>query len=121
ILKICNALTCKFEIGSPLACLYLLGNPDHYSSHVFVPFYWRNYVTRVASYWKDNANVLSNASAEQLNDVQSLDDVDDEENMMFMSKNGDISGRCVTDNYVHRPSIYENVCLYDWIQYSTRK
>ncbi|KAF8225924.1 hypothetical protein L208DRAFT_1304488 [Tricholoma matsutake] len=40
--KIVNALTAKMEIGSPMACMYLLGNPDHYTSHKFVNFYWRN-------------------------------------------------------------------------------
>ncbi|KAF9470391.1 hypothetical protein BDN70DRAFT_821443, partial [Pholiota conissans] len=41
ILKIVNALTSKLEIGSPMACMYLLGNPDHYTSHEFVPFWWK--------------------------------------------------------------------------------
>ncbi|KAH6902964.1 hypothetical protein BKA70DRAFT_1026192, partial [Coprinopsis sp. MPI-PUGE-AT-0042] len=41
---ITNALTSKMEIGSPLASMYLLGNPDHYTSHEFVPFYWRKYI-----------------------------------------------------------------------------
>ncbi|KAF6742918.1 hypothetical protein DFP72DRAFT_829270, partial [Ephemerocybe angulata] len=40
-------LTARLEIGSPLACLYLLGFPDHYTSHKFVPFFWRRYVNRV--------------------------------------------------------------------------
>jgi hypothetical protein len=33
IMKMVNALSSKMEIGSPMACLYLLGNPDHYTSH----------------------------------------------------------------------------------------
>jgi len=45
--KIVNALTSKMEIGSPMACLYLLDNPDHYTSHTFVPFWWRTYVSEV--------------------------------------------------------------------------
>lgn len=35
LVKIVNALSSKMEIGSPLASLYLLGNPDHYTSHDF--------------------------------------------------------------------------------------
>ncbi|KDR75357.1 hypothetical protein GALMADRAFT_45270, partial [Galerina marginata CBS 339.88] len=41
--KIVNALTVKMEVGAPMASMYLLGNPDHYTSHRFVPFYWKNY------------------------------------------------------------------------------
>ena len=28
----------RLEIGSPMASMYLLGNPDHYISHEFVNF-----------------------------------------------------------------------------------
>ena len=30
VTKMVNALTAKLEIGSPMASMYLLGNPDHY-------------------------------------------------------------------------------------------
>ncbi|KAF9547539.1 hypothetical protein CPC08DRAFT_648747, partial [Agrocybe pediades] len=43
IMKIVNSLASKMEIGSPMACLYLLDNPDHYTSHTFVPFWWKSY------------------------------------------------------------------------------
>ena len=42
--KMVNALTARMEIGSPMASLYLLGNPDHYTSHKFTLFYWKNFV-----------------------------------------------------------------------------
>jgi len=32
--KMVNTLTAKMEIGSPMASLYLLGNPDHYKPQV---------------------------------------------------------------------------------------
>lgn len=50
--KIVNALTAKMEIGSPMANMYLLGNPDHYTGHEVVNFYWRNYVQEIQSAWK---------------------------------------------------------------------
>jgi hypothetical protein len=34
--KIANLLTTKTEMGSPMICHYLLGFPDHYTSHKFV-------------------------------------------------------------------------------------
>ena len=45
--KIVNALTAKLEIGGPMASLYLLGNPDHYTNENFVVFYWKSYVAEV--------------------------------------------------------------------------
>ncbi|KAJ6585466.1 hypothetical protein B0H19DRAFT_925087 [Mycena capillaripes] len=42
--KMVNSMSAKMEIGSPMASLYLLGNPDHYTSHKYVPFAWRPYV-----------------------------------------------------------------------------
>ena len=39
VTKLVNALTAKLEIGSPMASMYLLGNPDHYTSHTFINFY----------------------------------------------------------------------------------
>jgi hypothetical protein len=32
------------EIGSPMASMYLLQNPDHYTSHIFIPFWWKLFV-----------------------------------------------------------------------------
>ncbi|RXW15199.1 hypothetical protein EST38_g10656 [Candolleomyces aberdarensis] len=40
------------QIGGPMAAMYLLGNPDHYTSHYFVPFYWKPYVTDVLQAWE---------------------------------------------------------------------
>jgi hypothetical protein len=44
VTKLVNALTAKLEISSPFASLYLLGNPDHYTSHTFINFYWKGFV-----------------------------------------------------------------------------
>ncbi|TFK53512.1 hypothetical protein OE88DRAFT_1626501, partial [Heliocybe sulcata] len=41
--QIVNSLSVKMEIGAPMASAYLLGNPDHYTSHRFKTVYWRAY------------------------------------------------------------------------------
>ncbi|KAJ3753346.1 hypothetical protein EV360DRAFT_97053 [Lentinula raphanica] len=41
ITRVINLLSTKLELGSPMISLYLLQNPDHYTSHEFVPFYWK--------------------------------------------------------------------------------
>ena len=45
--KVANLLSAKAEMGAPMIAMYLLGNPDHYTSHTFVPFYWQSYVQEV--------------------------------------------------------------------------
>ena len=47
IAKIANLLSAKAEMGAPMICMYLLGNPDHSTSHTFVSFYWQTYVAEV--------------------------------------------------------------------------
>ncbi|KAJ7109036.1 hypothetical protein C8R43DRAFT_846393, partial [Mycena crocata] len=42
--KMVNSMSAKLEIGSPMASMYILGNPDHYASHEYVPFAWRPFV-----------------------------------------------------------------------------
>jgi len=49
--KVVNALTAKIGIGGPMASLYLLKHPDHYTSHKFKTFYWKSYVQVVHSVW----------------------------------------------------------------------
>ncbi|KAJ3520697.1 hypothetical protein NMY22_g12638 [Coprinellus aureogranulatus] len=72
IVKVVNSLSSKMEIGAPMAALYLLQNPDHYTSHQFVPFYWKNYSNYVQSQW---AGLLNNADTDDLDDPNETDDV----------------------------------------------
>jgi len=44
------------KIGGPMASLYLLKHPDHYTSHKFKPFYWKSYVQEVRSAWTSSDN-----------------------------------------------------------------
>jgi hypothetical protein len=50
--QIVNSLTAKMEIGAPMAAMYLLGNPDHYTDHKFHTFYWRSYVFEARHLWQ---------------------------------------------------------------------
>ena len=59
--QIVNSLIVKMEIGAPMAAMYLLGNPDHYTDHKFCAFYWKSYVCEARSPWKmdmDNQKVI---------------------------------------------------------------
>ncbi|KAJ3898664.1 hypothetical protein F5879DRAFT_812223, partial [Lentinula edodes] len=49
--KIVNLLTTKMELGGPMVCMYLLGNPDHYTDHKFKNFYWRSFINEARRFW----------------------------------------------------------------------
>ncbi|TFK61825.1 hypothetical protein BDN72DRAFT_731007, partial [Pluteus cervinus] len=49
--KIVNTISAKMELGAPMVCMYLLGNPDHYTNFQFRPFYWSNFVNKVRDAW----------------------------------------------------------------------
>ncbi|KAJ7628135.1 hypothetical protein DFH06DRAFT_965393, partial [Mycena polygramma] len=99
------------EIGSPMASLYLLGNPDHYASHKYVSFAWRQYVQFVRSHW------VSDLPVEETDEYTK----DDEERIPI----GRLDGRFVpasnVDDYRYRPLIHENLTLYEWVQTSEKK
>src|ERR1700677_4888162 len=96
--KIVNALTAKLEIGGPMASLYLLGNPDHYTNQNFVVFYWKSYVTEVLKAWKQDSDVQSDK-------VILLKNVD-----------GEFIGLSIVDDYKYRPYELSDKSLYEWIQ-----
>jgi hypothetical protein len=86
ILKMVNALSSKMEIGSPMASMYLLGNPDHYTSHQFIPFWWRSYVTHI-----QNTNINKHSKSNDieiqnheitLHEKMHVDETEKDDNMM---------------------------------------
>jgi hypothetical protein len=100
--QIVNALTSKLEVGAPMASLYILGNPDHYTNQNFVVFYWRSYLTEVLKAWKQVGDV-------QLDKVVLLKNVDSE-----------YIGLSTVDDYMYWPYQLSDKSLYEWIQISTR-
>ncbi|KAJ7808829.1 hypothetical protein B0H13DRAFT_1668446 [Mycena leptocephala] len=103
-----NSMSTKLEIGSPMAAMYILGNPDHYKSHTFVNFAWRSYVSFVKNAWKVRTG--------------NGEDQDEFDDMMFMKNdNGSYVACSSVDDYRYRPIAYENVTLFEWIQCSEKK
>ena len=99
--KIVNLLSAKAEMGSPMICMYLLGNPDHYTSHTFVPFYWQSFVTQVR---------------------QDFDEYEQEvQKITLIKKKGKIVGLSPVYDYIYRSPDLEDLCLYDWVQRFQRK
>ena len=99
-----NMLTAKLEMGQPMAGLYLLGNPDHYTSHKFPTFYWKNYVREALKPWRSQ---------------EDLETILPEKVVVQKSQNEYIGFSSVHD-YMYRPKAYEDKTLYEWIQMASR-
>src|ERR1700678_2671096 len=95
--KVANLLSAKAEMGAPMICMYLLGNPDHYTSHSFIPFYWQSYVGEVRRIFKE-------ISEEQ------------QPKLMLIKKKNKIVGLSPVQDYMHRAPELEHVSLYEWIR-----
>ncbi|KIK54341.1 hypothetical protein GYMLUDRAFT_138525, partial [Collybiopsis luxurians FD-317 M1] len=88
-----NLLSTKLELGSPMICLYLLQNPDHYCSHQFVLFYWKSFVLEAQSYWL-------------------TEDPRSDNKVVLIWWKGKLIGLSLTFNYMHRPKIHDQYNLY---------
>jgi hypothetical protein len=106
--QIVNSLTAKLEIGGPMASLYVLGNPDHYTNYEFIPFYWKPYVKWVTDGFEDIS--------------YKNDDIDNISDKVVITKiNGSLIGLSQITDYIFRPTIYEHVNLYDWIRFAKKE
>ncbi|KAJ7149840.1 hypothetical protein C8R43DRAFT_887841, partial [Mycena crocata] len=100
-------MSTKIEIGSPMAAMYVLGNPDHYKSHTYVNFAWRTYVSFVKNHWLIKTGADAN---------------DDTEDMITVRKSdGTYIAASIVDDYRFRPLAYESLTLYEWVQSSEKK
>ncbi|KAJ6581754.1 hypothetical protein B0H19DRAFT_873251, partial [Mycena capillaripes] len=109
--KMVNSMTAKMEIGSPMASMYLLGHPDHYSSHDFVAFPWRSYVSFVRSFWTKKMDLV----------IEADDDDAGEDSVPIGRQDGRYIASSGVDDYKYRPVVYNNVSLYEWIQCYARR
>lgn len=102
--QVVNAVTSKMEMDAPMAAMYLLGNPDHYTSHLFVACYWRSYTCWVMSQWEPDVRVD--------NDEEELDP-----DMVLLRKKGNhYITQSTVDYYKFRPREYDDVPLYTWVR-----
>ncbi|VDB99246.1 unnamed protein product [Peniophora sp. CBMAI 1063] len=110
IVQITNALTVKQEVGAPMASAYLLGFPDHYTNFTYKPFYWRSYVAEVKGAWREVDGDSLDAGAE-----------DEERVIIRKGKDGKITSYTSTQDYTMRPSKYDSMTLYEWIERYVKK
>jgi hypothetical protein len=101
--QIVNSLTSKMEIGGPMASMYLLGNPDHYTSHNFRPFYWSTFVRAARHEYHHDTEDSS------------------EDKLVLLKVKGKIVGRTIVQDYMFRPEEFKHISLYDWMRLSVIK
>jgi hypothetical protein len=109
--KLANALISKMEIGAPMAAMYLLENPDHYTNHQFVKFYWKSYVNEVL-----RTSPLSNSNPDSDMVANTT-----EPTVMITKKKNTLSAFSPIYDYIYRAPKYNDICLYDWVRLSTKK
>ncbi|KAF8870570.1 hypothetical protein BD779DRAFT_1455111, partial [Infundibulicybe gibba] len=105
--KVVNLLSTKMEMGAPMICMYLLGNPDHYTDHKFVNFYWQSYVLEARRVWCSDGEL--DADAAKSADKYTL-----------IKQKGKLVGLSPVFDYIYRNKELENMNLYDWVCQCTR-
>lgn len=118
--KIVNSLSAKMEMGSPMACMYLLGNPDHYTDQQFVPFYWRTFVREARRPWDEKDPATGEDERENSNQIHdegatTTSKFERPEKVAIIKKNGRVIGLSPVNDYVFRPPELHSISLYDWI------
>ena len=130
--KIVNSLSAKMEMGNPMICLYILGNPDHYKSHHFQVFYWMSFIKAARSPWVETDSLEQKNRSKTNNAVtmlfESAMEQDKQPNMeVFAEKkesvekvtilryNNQFIGLSLVHDYIYRCEDLHNLCLYDWI------
>jgi Helitron helicase-like domain at N-terminus len=72
MMKIVNTLSTKMEMGSPMICMYLLGLPDHYTSHKFRTVFWQSFVQECRKHWVRAEEGTAGACDSDLSDKVAL-------------------------------------------------
>ena len=112
--KIVNALMAASEIGGPMVVMYLLGNPDHYTSHRFRVCYWKGYMYEVIKAWPDSPAIGEEGQSKVMLGIKSS------KTGLAQSSNQIVAISPIMD-YVYRPPQFEHMSLYDWICRSDKK
>ncbi|KAJ7106603.1 hypothetical protein C8R44DRAFT_638319, partial [Mycena epipterygia] len=117
-----NSLTSKLQIGSPMASLYLLDNPDHYTNLDFKPFWWRSYILEVKKSWPAEKEDAGMPIESDLTENEPVLEAEDQTDTVLLMKTGEeYLGVNNVDDYKHRPKAFEDTCLYDYFQMTERK
>jgi hypothetical protein len=99
--KVVNLISAKMEMGSPMISMYLLGNPDHYTDHKFIPFYWQSFVAEAERAFDSEGDVTPMK-------------------VTLIKQKGRIVGVSPVFDYIYRAKELESMSLYEWVNCCSR-
>ena len=131
LIKMCNMLTVKMEMGGPMVAHYLLGGKGYYSNIIFKDLFWTNFtnfITSEASKESEESNnfdeeiseTISNISEEYDNDYIPglVDGDDDEENEnqieIILNEDEELIGMPIVSTYTMRGKEMTHINLFDF-------
>lgn len=97
--KIVNVLSAKSEMGSPMICMYLLQNPDHYTNYSFEPLHWTSYVREARKAWDSEESSETDPCPEKVT---------------ILKVRGCVVGLSSVYDYIYRNPSLEHMSLYEW-------
>ncbi|KAI0087678.1 hypothetical protein BDY19DRAFT_866070, partial [Irpex rosettiformis] len=106
LVRIVNGLTAKTEIGAPMACALLLGQPDHYTDREFKVLFWTSYARIVADVWKENSS-----------STEHMDESDSDRVIVNPAVGGFVPHKRAND-YIYRPLELSDWCLIDFLSFT---
>ena len=130
LIKMCNILTVKMEMGGPMVAHYLFGGKGFYSNIIFKDLYWTNftnYITSCANRTFDDDNACDTQSS----DMESVSSQADEVNEPFTSMQYDVDdensnkieiilnedeviGMPIVSSYTMRGTEMDNINLFEF-------
>lgn len=129
MMKIVNSFSVKMEMGNPMICMYILGNPDHYKSHNFQVFYWISFINAARRPWvgmnthrckeeteEDGTLLDSKVVQHKQSDMEVFNRNDEfKEKVTILKYNNRFIGLSSVHDYIHQCKALHDMCLYDWI------
>ena len=80
-----------------MVCMCLLGNPDHYTNHTFIPFYWHSFVLEAQKAWEE------------------VDQSAHTDKVTLIKTRKQIVGFSPVHDYIYRPLELNDMSLYHWV------
>ncbi|KAF8187236.1 hypothetical protein K438DRAFT_1552852, partial [Mycena galopus ATCC 62051] len=102
------------QIGSPMAALYLLDNPDHYTNCTFKLCWWCSYVAAV----KQSSEPIVSDFDMQADNGQDVAEfpVENPDRVVVMESSGHYVGATNVDDYTFRSAALDNCSVFEYVQ-----
>jgi len=98
---------CRLKLEQPNGISVFVGTWWSYTSHTFKSFFWKPYVNEARQVWGNSQD--EDVEADRLDQGHSR------------KVNDTLVGISPVLDYIYRPSIYKETCLYDWICLYTKR